>query len=471
MSNYNPVFNVRQRKNQLGGNSKYNGGINKFFQVGSGISAITTNYIMTNYDDYASVAMMFSGKSVSGRMWQLLQKYRRNVSILWVIHLVMAFIYGVAFIVFCVFAAGTTPQNQIKPSLIKHTTVYDSGLNAFVERDVFVSPEGGYFLYPVVLSFVGVAILAALIPIGFGAMLSYRRFFEDTPEGHMIEAEIDADDQIRLNSASSIADPDILDEDELIEFGGKYFMEIMMFGINKVQWIEFAIASSFIVWICGQLAGINDIFLLISALVLNLTACLTIGLLQEYGNTGLTIYNTFASWFEVVARGADKMVTSLVINPPKYKYATTWWPFVLGMVPFLTIWAFFYAYLGIEATGIPSSFLPWYVWTMLISVGILMMGNWLVVFIHYVMVQRHFSKKWAFMMGMKDSMSDSSGNPVPFDLNKQEANQYNGENPQLFCASSITYIVEHNYTYELWKLALKHGLYMISLWVMFAAMF
>lgn len=461
--------NVRRRR----------GFFSPFLNVGSrfadNLVSITTNSIMQSGDIYNSVLTTFSDPGYT----QLREQYVKKASTLWLISVILAGIYLASFIVFVSFAAGTNPINQIKPSVLKHVTVYDSGSGQFVESDVFISPLEGYLLYPVVLAFVGLAALAALIPLSFGARMAWRRYFPvrvvatKVTRVTVIEGEEDEDgcwgcsgcceydeeieetvvvdqvmgpsmgfgnDGIDMVQENSNVDVPLLNE--ISEFGGAYYVEVLMFGMNRVHWIEVAMSSALIGWICGQLAGINDIFQLVGIMMLSITGILVSGLLQECANTGISMYSRKMIWDAATSTAPGEG------NKWWMKFSVSWWSYVLGTIPYLTVWAFLFAYLAIEAASVPrASLLPWYVWTIVIGMGILGLSYWGIILVRFVKLQ------WALNHEMKTAEVIASKRDDAFVLRSMKA------------------VLENNYSYELWKQGVKAIVVLVGTWVMFAAMF
>jgi low affinity Fe/Cu permease len=232
-------------------------------------------------------------------------------------------------------------------------------------------------------------------------------------------------------------------DDDLSSHGGAYFIEVLMFGLNRVHWIELSAISALLVWICGQLAGINDIFQLVGLMMLTVTGILASGLLQEHSNSSLTMYSRKMM---MSTPGADVHKRTADGWWMDYRCVVSWWPYLLGTIPYLTVWSFLFAYLGIEAQSVPtSSLLPWYVWSMVIGVGVLGLFFWVIIMVRFFQLQSS--------------------------VNRDRKKRSTEEEESKLMERSMKSVVEYNYYYELWKQVNKAVIILYATWIMFAAMF
>lgn len=132
-------------------------------------------------------------------------------------------------------------------------------------------------------------------------------------------------------------------------------------GWNWVRWTEYSITASFMTWTIAQLAGVTDLSTLFCLVALNAVMQLAGGLGHEWSNDG---------W----SRRSD--------------HNASWWLFLLGFLPFITIWALIFAYFIVQAQAETA---PVFVYVTVVGMFVLFASFVLPIVLRYTRLVRWIS--------------------------------------------------------------------------------
>lgn len=131
-------------------------------------------------------------------------------------------------------------------------------------------------------------------------------------------------------------------------------------GWNWIRWVEYSITASFMTWTISQLSGVQDLALLTVLVLLNV-------IMQLFGGLGHELINR--NW----RLGGKQEVV--------------WWPFGLGFLPFIGIWAIIFAAFVVQATANSP---PAFVWVIIFGMFFLFLSFVVPILLHYTQWQAVF---------------------------------------------------------------------------------
>lgn len=152
-------------------------------------------------------------------------------------------------------------------------------------------------------------------------------------------------------------------------------VETLFLSTDRYQWVSNTICLPLVFWITAAIAGVSDLYLLITVFGLGVWVTLSAGLFHEWIN---------ASLFVLVFYPKGTRSTELSV-----KRSTNWWYFITAIVPFTIYWVIILVHL--IARLCPSSQCLtgdkldpyWYVITWVAAMMVLSISSLLAVIVHY----------------------------------------------------------------------------------------
>jgi hypothetical protein len=248
---------------------------------------------------------------------------------------------------------ATTPKESVTSSLvtISVTETNDSKFNT----------KTTYIIWPLVIAVLGLSVLLQVIfsfwkctgtKIGCMNYMSYR--------------SVEGED--KYNNRASVEK----------DGGDEQLAEILYLSTDRYQWISNALCLSLVYWITASVAGVSDLYLLITIFGLGVWVNLGAGLFHEWSNASLLVLVFFPS------SSSHHHDASAVVRKN-----TNWWYFITAVVPFAIYWAIVLVHLVLRlcpSAGCLSgeALQPyWYVITWVVAMMVLSIGLLVTIIIQY----------------------------------------------------------------------------------------
>lgn len=149
----------------------------------------------------------------------------------------------------------------------------------------------------------------------------------------------------------------------------QYSIEMLYVGVDWFMWLENAIVGGILLWVVGQYAGVTDILVLITLVILSFVISFAGGLGMEIANDGITAHTSRS------AKPSKRLnEQDLVIN---------WWPLVFGGVfPVLIVIVILIVFLAYAEDSTADSLV--FQWLVIVLACLAYVVLLIVIFVRYL---------------------------------------------------------------------------------------
>lgn len=144
-----------------------------------------------------------------------------------------------------------------------------------------------------------------------------------------------------------------------------HFARVLFYGYDWISWLHEAIVGSIVLWIIAQVAGVNDVIILVSLIIIHIGAVFAGSYAHELINSEMTSYDLFLSKFNIFTNTEPN-------NKKKLSNVINWWPFVFGrIIPSIVIIGVIITHFILLLKNSDSVFKSWFYYTYVIVLLVL----------------------------------------------------------------------------------------------------